>query len=127
VSGTFRKYQYDAMNRVTSETLPNGNTVTYTYGPLGNILSKTKKTSSGSTVSSTSYGYSAGNQLTSVNGQAYTYDANGQPLTLATWSGGTGTMYYYRENGHGDVVAVAAASGNTAAQYSYDAWGEHPK
>ena len=45
------------------------------------------------------------------------------PLTLTTWSGGTGTTYYYHENGHGDVVALTDSSGNTVAQYSYDAWG----
>ncbi|MDQ0191652.1 RHS repeat domain-containing protein, partial [Alicyclobacillus cycloheptanicus] len=55
--------------------------------------------------------------------QSYTYGPNGEPLTLTTWSGGTGTTYYYVENGHGDVVALTDASGNIVAQYTYDAWG----
>ena len=32
--------------------------------------------------------------------------------------------YYYVYNGHGDVVALVDASGNTVASYSYDAFGQ---
>lgn len=34
-----------------------------------------------------------------------------------------GATYYYQVNGHGDVTALTDASGNTVAQYQYDAWG----
>lgn len=34
-----------------------------------------------------------------------------------------GTPYFYWYNKHGDVVAVVDESGNIAAEYSYDAWG----
>jgi YD repeat-containing protein len=36
----------------------------------------------------------------------------------------TAPRYYYVYNGHGDVVALVDASGNTVASYSYDAFGQ---
>ncbi|HVI40600.1 MAG TPA: hypothetical protein VM577_08070, partial [Anaerovoracaceae bacterium] len=64
-------YQYDQLNRLTQETLPDGTSINYEYDATGN---RTKKTV-GSTV--TNYTYNDGNQLTAVSGQTYTYDANG--------------------------------------------------
>ncbi|MDQ0191622.1 RHS repeat-associated core domain-containing protein, partial [Alicyclobacillus cycloheptanicus] len=200
---TIASYSYDAMNRLTKEVTPGGDTIAYTYDPMGNITAKTVTPSGSTTSTTTNYTYNADNELTAVGSQAYTYDPNGEltsdgtntykwnelgeltevdnssgpiatytydtlgrrvsetaggnttkffyqgetdqvtyetdgngnllqsytygpngePLTLTTWSGGTGTTYYYVENGHGDVVALTDASGNIVAQYTYDAWG----
>ena len=34
------------------------------------------------------------------------------------------TRYYYVYNGHGNVVALVDASGNTIASYAHDAFGQ---
>ena len=49
----------------------------------------------------------------------FSYDANGVPLTMTH----NGTVYYYITNLQGDVMRVQSGSGNTVAQYAYDAWG----
>ncbi|MGG5253603.1 RHS repeat-associated core domain-containing protein [Neobacillus sp. SM06] len=52
-----------------------GTTIAFQYDAVGN---RTKKTvTQGSTSTTTDYTYDAANQLAAVNGQAYTYDANG--------------------------------------------------
>jgi RHS repeat-associated protein len=55
--------------------------------------------------------------------RSYTYSPTGLPQTMTTWSGGTGTTYFYHESPRGDVIALTDGSGNTVAQYSYDSWG----
>ncbi|HBB29414.1 MAG TPA: hypothetical protein DC000_09245, partial [Clostridiales bacterium] len=186
-------YKYDELNRLTQETLLDGTIISYEYDAAGN---RTKKTA-GSTA--TNYTYDNGNQLTAVNGQAYTYDVNGNLInngaktfvynevnqltqvkdssgnviasytyddqgrrtSLTAWGetskyyysgdkviyttngsnkviaeftydpqGNPATMtyngvtYYYHIDGHGNVTAMTDASGNTVAQYNYDAWGK---
>lgn len=62
--------QYDALNRLTQETLLDGTVITYQYDAVGN---RTKKTViQGSTNTTTNYTYDAANELTNVNGKAYT-------------------------------------------------------
>ena len=51
--------------------------------------------------------------------KAYTYDDNGQPLTM-TYGGAT---YYYLTNYREDVLALTDESGTSVAKYTYDAWG----
>ena len=51
--------------------------------------------------------------------KAYTYDDNGQPLTM-TYGDET---YYYLTNYRGDVLALTDESGTSVAEYTYDAWG----
>ncbi|TDX98076.1 UNVERIFIED_CONTAM: RHS repeat-associated protein [Lysinibacillus xylanilyticus] len=51
--------------------------------------------------------------------KAYTYDDNGNLLTM-TYKGAT---YYYLTNYHGDVLALTNANGDIVAEYTYDAWG----
>ncbi|HVI39295.1 MAG TPA: RHS repeat-associated core domain-containing protein [Anaerovoracaceae bacterium] len=49
----------------------------------------------------------------------FSYDTQGNPATMIY----IGATYYYHVDGHGNVTALTDASGNTAAQYTYDAWG----
>ena len=49
----------------------------------------------------------------------FTYDADGKAIGFTYDSG----MYFYLYNLQGDVTAVMDASGDIAAQYTYDAWG----
>ncbi|WDL95507.1 RHS repeat-associated core domain-containing protein [Alicyclobacillus sp. ALC3] len=112
---TIASYGYDAMNRLTTEVTPSGDTVTYTYDPMGNILSKAVQPSGSSTSTTTNYTYNADNQLTAVNSQAFTYDANGN-LT----SSGSDT---YKWNELGELTEVDNSSGTPIAIYTYDALG----
>ena len=47
------------------------------------------------------------------------YDANGTPYAMKY----NGTVYYYVTNLQGDVIRVVDASGNAAASYDYDPYG----
>ena len=54
----------------------------------------------------------------------FTYDSMGVPVSVQVGSDpNSSPRYYYVYNGHGDVVALVDANGNTAASYSYDAFG----
>jgi len=55
-------YTYDALNRLTSETLRDGTLTEYTYDTVGNRL--TKKVTIGGNVTTTNYSYDDANQLT---------------------------------------------------------------
>ena len=56
------------------------------------------------------------------------YDESGAPYALLVRDTSTATptesWYYYVTNLQGDVVMLLDASGNIAAEYSYNAWGE---
>ncbi len=108
-SGTI-SYQYDELNQLTQETLLDGTTITYEYDAVGN---RTKKiVTVGGTPTTTNYTYNDGNELISVDGQAYTYDANGN-LT----NNGNKTFIYDEEN---RLIEVKDASNQTIATYTYD-------
>ena len=102
-------YTYDVNSQLTAVSGTN-HSASYTYDSRGNIISKTVNEAS------TTFGYSNdgwNDKLTSVNGTALTYDANGNVLTYGnksfTWSSGRNlaqitdgdnTYYYaYDENG----------------------------
>ncbi len=67
-------YEYDAVNQLTKETLPDGTVKAYTYDGFGN---RTQVAISGSETKTIAASYNDGNQLVSWNGEALTYDANG--------------------------------------------------
>ena len=84
-----------------------------------------------------------GRRLASIGATAehaalsFTYDSDGLRLTKTVGTGNdallvqntsnnttTETWYYYVTNLQGDVVALLDTTGNTVAEYSYNAWGE---
>jgi RHS repeat-associated protein len=97
-------YNYDSLNRVTSETTAAG-TSSYTY--LG--LSSDLVTESDPGGESKSYDYTPGGQRLS------------QDVTGGSGPAGYG---YYSYNSHDDVEAVTGTSGNTMATYGYTAYGD---
>ena len=76
-------YTYDSLHRLTGAEYSTGEFYQYAYDPAGNRLSLT---TGGGVVN---YQYDADNHLTSVNGQAYTWDNNGNPST----GGSTGSPH----------------------------------
>ncbi|ANE45480.1 hypothetical protein SY83_03140 [Paenibacillus swuensis] len=72
--GTFN-YTYDELEQLTKETLLNGSSINYDYDEVGNRIAKI--VTSGGSNTTTSYSYNKANQISTVNGQAYTYDDNG--------------------------------------------------
>lgn len=113
VSWNAATYGYDAMNRLTSESHGN-QTVSYNYDPLGNMIQKT--VTANGTPTTTKFSYDSQHQeLTAVNGQAYTYDANGNLLSNGTYS--------FKWNELGQLTEVDNSSGTPIALYTYDAEG----
>ena len=73
-------YSYDNIYQLTSQTLPNNQTTTYTYDPAGNRI----------TQNSLTYSYNNLNQLISKSDNTnYAYDLNGNLITKTTPNGST--------------------------------------
>ncbi|MBM7616429.1 RHS repeat-associated core domain-containing protein [Alkaliphilus hydrothermalis] len=85
-------------------------TISYEHDAVGN---RTKKISTtGGVSTTTNYTYNDGNELISVNGQAYSYDANGN-LT----NNGNKTYIYDLDN---RLKEVKDSQGQTIASFTYD-------
>jgi RHS repeat-associated protein len=114
-SGRVVEYTYDAVYRLIQENITDPvsgiRTITYTYDPVGNRLSKTD----GST--STAYVYDANDRLLTEGAITYTYDANGNMIGKSEG----GQTFTYDYDGAGRLVGVAQP-GKTIA-YDYDADG----
>jgi RHS repeat-associated protein len=95
-------YGYDALYRVTSADYSSGAFFHYTYDRVGNRL--TQDTQAGTDT----YVYDAANRLTSVNGAAFTWDANGNLL-------GDGTSTYVYDHANRLTSAVQGADSYTFA------------
>ena len=156
-------YQYDSLNQLTREDNSILNqSIVYTYDDRGNILSRqiyayaADGGTLGDVADTITYGYETENQqwadqLTSYDGEAIRYDANGNPTAYRgytmTWQGrrltsatnGTNTVSYaYDENGlrtqktvngtatsyryHGSVL-ISQVTGSNKLLFSYDANG----
>ncbi|WP_308142812.1 RHS repeat-associated core domain-containing protein [Burkholderia pseudomallei] len=133
---------YDADNRRATLTLPNGISVNYGYDNASELTGLTYTQSNGNALGNLVYGYDADGRIisksgtfatdvlptattqpatfdlndrkTSFNGQALTYDANGN-LT----SDGTNT---YSWNARNQLVQISQGS-NTQLSFAYDALG----
>jgi RHS repeat-associated protein len=99
-------YVYDPLYRLVTATYSTGEFYHYTYDPVGNRLSLT------TTVGVVNYQYDAANRLTSVNGQAYTWDNNGNLL-----NDGLRSYTYDHANRLTQVV-----SGTLTTEFVYDGY-----
>ncbi len=105
-------YTYDTLNRLTQSQINNGSstsTVTYAYNALGNI---TNKSDVGSYLyqGNTGSNYADPDAPTSVNGQTYTYDNDGN---LVSGNGMTNTWDYRNR-------LIQSSNGIATSTYAYD-------
>lgn len=133
---------YDADNRRSTLTLPNGITVAYGYDTASELTGLTYTQGNGTTLGNLTYGYDADGRITSksgtfatdvlptattqpatfdlndrktsFNGQALTYDANGNLI-----SDGTNT---YTWNARNQLTQISQG-GSAQLSFSYDALG----
>jgi RHS repeat-associated protein len=124
ISQTVITYTYDALNRLTAADYSDGSFFHYAYDANGNRLSETTQ------AESNVYTYDDANRLTSANGVAYTWDANGNLLSDGVYShtydganrltGVTDgvSAVSYASNGLGDRLQTTA-SGQTT-RYTLD-------
>jgi RHS repeat-associated protein len=94
-------YSYDANGNLSSKTLANGTSATYTYDANGRLLNISNRTAANGILSQ----------------YDYTYDAEGNPLSLTSPSGNL--TYAYDLDGQ----LTSAATGAGTIQYGYDATG----
>jgi RHS repeat-associated protein len=118
-SGT-TSYTWDFENRLTSVVLPGtAGTVTFKYDPFGRRIQKS------STAGVTDFAYDGDNLIEemSSSGAAVASYAQGLGIDepLAMYRGGAG--YAYHADGLGSIVGLTDASGNVAATYTYDSFG----
>lgn len=102
-------YAYDNLNRLSKVTYPYGNTVAYTYDPMGNRLIMVSKI--GKMSSTTSYSYDAGDQLLSTGKASYAYDNNGN-LVKKTGPAGKTTTYGYDAANRLSTITQSQSSGH---------------
>lgn len=105
------QYQYDALNQLIQETLIDGTVIDYEYDAAGNRISKT--ITQGGATSQILYNYDKADQLISVGGTPYRYDANGNLI-----DNGTYTFVYNADNRLTEVRSKS--SNNLIASYRYD-------
>ncbi|WP_338749318.1 RHS repeat-associated core domain-containing protein [Bacillus sp. FJAT-52991] len=108
-----RSYTYDELNQLKSQTLSDGTVESYEYDVVGNRTKKTTVKNGQTQV--TNYTHNANNQLTTVNGQAYTYDKSGNRVK--------DDQYTYIYNAFDELVEIKTLSGQTVATYTYDEQG----
>jgi RHS repeat-associated protein len=122
------QYHYDANGRLTEIDQPNGTTIQFGYDADYNRTSKT--ITSGGVSHSVNDVYVLGHLAYETDGNGtvlatFTYDSIGVPVSVQVGSDpNSSPRYYYVYNGHGDVVALVDAYGNSVASYAYDAFGQ---
>lgn len=126
-NNTTISYGYDALNRLTSETLPSGTgnaSPSYSYDLVGNLLSANNSNSSYNTA--TSYTYDALGRVTSqvamYDGSATVsktmqYDLAGRRTQLA-WSDGFYVTYQYDNADR--MTAILENGATVLASFAYD-------
>ncbi|KAA3646532.1 MAG: hypothetical protein DWQ07_10000 [Chloroflexi bacterium] len=118
-------YVYDPLNRLTEANYDDGSFFHYSYDAVGNRL-----TEDANGVVST-YSYDIANRLTDLNGQAYTWDANGNllydgeneyeydPANRLFAVSGENASYDYEYNGLGDRLTQYISSNTTFEEMTY--------
>ena len=114
-------YTWDFENRLASVTLPGtGGTVNFKYDPFGRRIEKIAPTT-GTAI----YAYDGDNVTEELGGGgnllAYYTQGTGidEPLAVA----GSGGTYYYHPDGLGSITSLTNGSGQLAASYVYDSFG----
>jgi YD repeat-containing protein len=105
-------YAYDPLYRLKEANYSTGDYYHYTYDAVGNRL--TEDSSVDGLPSSVAYTYDNANRLTSVDGIAYTFDANGNLL-----NDGVNTYTYDSAN---RLTSVSGPS--SVVSYSYNGLGD---
>ncbi|MCX7922699.1 MAG: S8 family serine peptidase [Clostridia bacterium] len=115
ISSNISFFEYDVWNQLV-RTTTGDKTATYAYNGDGY---RVEKTVNGKT---TRYLYEYDKVVLEVDGQGSQIAKNvyGTNLLTRTVEGET---YYYMYNGHADVTALLSTSGEVAATYYYDAFG----
>jgi RHS repeat-associated protein len=108
ISQTVITYTYDALDRLTAADYSDGSFFHYAYDAAGNRLSETTQ------AESNAYTYDDANRLTSVNGVAYAWDANGNLLSDG--------VYSYTYDGANRLTGVT--DGASAVSYAYNGLGD---
>jgi RHS repeat-associated protein len=107
-------YNYDKLYHLTSANYTSGEQYSYTYDPVGNRL---QQIINGDT---TGYLYDAADRLTSVNGQTYAFDDNGNLLTTGamtnTWD--AANRLIEATNAGATLQPIYDGQGNRVAQTS---------
>lgn len=112
-------YSFDSSGRVLSATNENGNTTSYTYDSIGNLLTKTVPISPGHTATTTYTYNSFGEVLTATdplgNVTTNTYDANGNLLSVKTpapGNGPSGSVTQFAYDTKGELTRITDPLGN---------------
>jgi len=117
-------YGYDGANRLSSVSVVGGPLLTFAYDGDGNRIDK--EVISGNTTENTNYVWDVNGGLPQVlteaaDGQGTSVSLYGlQRISMTNSSGG---QTYYQYDGLGSVRSLSDSSGNSAATYSYDAFG----
>lgn len=110
-------YEYDSLNELKNETYNDGLNITYSYDDQGNRTSR-EVIEEGTTRRDT-YTYNDGNQITTKNGIAYDYDADGNLIQDENFK------YKYDESNQ--LITVTKLDGTIVADYEYDENGMRTK
>ncbi|MBC3916477.1 RHS repeat-associated core domain-containing protein, partial [Undibacterium sp. CY18W] len=120
-------YQYDAQDRVTKQTNPDGSYLAYGYDANGNIAERSM------VAGTVKYSFNANQQLVSVTDTAnkttsYTYD-NARRLATTTVPNGITASYGYDANGRLQQVLHQKANGSIVAgsRYTFTSNGQRTK
>ena len=118
---SYRGYTLTWQGKRLQSLSGNNTTASYTYDEQGVRSSKTVNGVA------TTFSYNGSLLMAQVQGsgtsqvkQLYSYDANGQLISVNY----NGTEYYYLRNGQTDIVGLMDGSGNRVVEYTYDVWGK---
>lgn len=118
-------YTFDARHQLIGATLPDGTKIAYRYQADGNLASRTKTKTDGTT---TTTHYLVDTNLAFAQVVAE-YDDAGKPTASYTYGDEllqrtrAGQNTYFHHDGQGTVDALTDDTGAAAQTYGYDAWG----
>jgi RHS repeat-associated protein len=104
-------YTFDVLYQLTQVTQGTTTTESYTYEAVGNRLSS---------LGMSGYAYNSSNQLTSTPAAAFTYDANGNPLTKTDTNGVTSYTWDFMNR----LTSVTLPGTGGTVTFKYDPFGK---